>query len=428
MNRALQNDLEWLYSLESTGIKLGLSNVRSLLSKLGDPQDRFGTIHVAGSNGKGSVSAMGASILRSAGYRTGLYTSPHLVRFTERMTVNGKEMSEGRLGKYVSEMRELSEAGSFPRPLTFFEITTALAFLHFSESKVEEAMVEVGMGGRLDATNVIRPRCSVITPISVEHTAYLGDTLSKVAYEKASIIKDGVPVVCSPQTPEAMRIISWMADCKGSAVKFLGRDFQAECVDQDLEGVTVRLKSLNTEVKLGMLGRYQGQNAAVAAEMALEVGKKISLSKDSIIEGLSKARWPGRLDIVRRNPLIVLDVTHTPDGAKAVASELSVFPGSPRIMVIGMLRDKDARGVMAILSPLFDHVICTSSSSPRAFSPQEMLEATLPYHKNCLVVDGVGKAIDAAKGMAGKDGLLFVSGSLYTIGEAMQHLEVRHGP
>jgi dihydrofolate synthase/folylpolyglutamate synthase len=428
MSPAPRNDLEWLYSLESTGIKLGLSNVRSLLKKLGDPQDRFGTVHVAGSNGKGSVSAMGASILRSAGYRTGLYTSPHLVRFTERMTVDGKEMSEGRLAKYVSEMRGLSESGTFPRPLTFFEITTALAFLHFSESKVEEAMVEVGMGGRLDATNVIRPRCCVITPVSVEHTAYLGDTLSKIAYEKASIIKDGVPVVSSPQTPEARRVISWMADCKGSHVKFLGSDFQAECLCQDMEGVTVRLDSLGEEVRMGMLGRYQCQNAAVAAEMALEVGRRISISKNSIVEGLSKARWPGRLDVVRRDPLTVLDVTHTPDGAKAVASELSVFPGCPRVMVVGMLSDKDARGAMANLAPLFDHVVCTSSSSPRAFSPQEMLEASLRYNKNCRAVEGVGNAIDLAEGLAGKDGFLFVSGSLYTIGEAMQHLGARNGP
>jgi len=426
MSRPLQDDLEWLYSLESTGIKLGLSNVRLLLKRLGDPQDRFGTVHVAGSNGKGSVSAMGASILRSAGFRTGLYTSPHLVRFTERMTVNGREMSEARLAKYVSEMRELS--GSFPKPLTFFEITTALAFLHFSESKVEEAMVEVGMGGRLDATNVIRPRCSVITPVSVEHTAYLGDTLSKIAYEKASIIKDGVPVICSPQVPEAMRVISWMADCKGSGIKILGRDFQAECVGQDLEGPTVRLSSLGTEVKLGMLGRYQCQNAAVAAEMAMEVGKDIPVPRDSIIEGLSMARWPGRLDIVRRSPMTVLDVTHTPEGARAVASELNVFPGSPRIMVVGMLRDKDARGAMANLAPLFDRVVCTSSSSPRALSPGEMLEATLPFNRSSIMVDGVGKAIDVAEGMAGRDGFLFVSGSLYTIGEAMQHLGVQHGP
>jgi len=428
MSSAPLKDLEWLFSLESTGIKLGLSNTRLLLNRLGDPQNRFGIVHVAGSNGKGSVSAMGASVLRSAGFRTGLYTSPHLVRFTERMTVDGKEMSEGRLAKYVSEMRELATTGVFPRPLTFFEITTALAFLHFSDSGVEEAMVEVGMGGRLDATNVIHPRCCVITPISVEHTTYLGDTIGKIAYEKASIIKDGVPVICSPQTPEAMRVVSWMADCKGSIIRSLGRDFQAECVGQDLEGVTVRLDSLGREVKLGMLGHYQCQNAAVAAEMALEVGKNIDISGDSIVEGLSKARWPGRLDVVRRSPLTVLDVTHTPDGARAVASELEMFPGRPRVMVVGMLKDKDARGAMAHLAPLFDRVICTSSSSPRAFSPQEMLEAVLPFNPRCQAVHGVGKAMDLAEGMTGKDGFLFVSGSLYTIGEAMQHLEAAHGP
>jgi dihydrofolate synthase/folylpolyglutamate synthase len=423
-----QNDLAWLYSLESTGIKLGLSNVRMLLRELGDPQERFGKVHVAGSNGKGSVSCMGASILRSAGYRTGLYTSPHLVRFTERMTVNGKEMSEGRLAKYVSEMRELALSGKFPRPLTFFEITTTLAFLHFSDSRVEEAMVEVGMGGRLDATNVIRPRCSVITPVSVEHTAYLGDTLSKIAYEKASIIKDGVPVICSPQPPEAMRVISWMAECRGSRAKFLGRDFHADCSHGDMKGTTVRLDSLGTEVRLGMLGRYQCQNAAVAAEMALELSKDISISKDSIVEGLSKARWPGRLDVVRRSPLTVLDVTHTPDGAQAVASELNLFPGTPRVMVVGMLRDKDARGAMAHLAPLFDLVICTSSSSPRALTPEEMMQAVLPFNSLAQVVDGVDRAIEVGRGIAGRKGFLFVSGSLYTIGEALRSLEGRHGP
>ncbi|OPX59277.1 MAG: bifunctional folylpolyglutamate synthase/ dihydrofolate synthase [Methanomassiliicoccales archaeon PtaB.Bin215] len=428
MSQALREDLQWLYSLESTGIKLGLSNVRLLLKELGDPQERFGTIHVAGSNGKGSVSAMGASILRSAGYRTGLYTSPHLVRFTERMTVDGKEMSEACLAKHVTEMRELASSARVPRPLTFFEITTALAFLHFSESGVEEAVVEVGMGGRLDATNVIRPRCCVITPISVEHTAYLGDTLSKIAYEKASIIKDGVPVICSPQDPKAARVISWMAECRGSAARFLGRDFQYECVGQDLEGTTVRLDSLGAEVRLGMLGRYQCQNAAVAAEAALEVGKDISITRDSIVDGLFKARWPGRLDVVRRSPLTVLDVTHTPDGAKAVASELTIFPGNPRVMVVGMLRDKDARGAMAHLAPMFDQVICTSSTSPRALSPGEMLEAARPFNASSQAVEGVGRAIDAGRAIAGQGGLLFISGSLYTIGEAMQHLEVRHGP
>jgi len=428
MRSVLKEDLEWLYSLEATGIKLGLSNARLLLKKLGDPQDRFGSVHVAGSNGKGSVSAMGASVLRCAGYRTGLYTSPHLVRFTERMTVDEKEMSEVRLGKYVSEIRELAESDAFPRPPTFFEITTALAFLHFSESGVEEAMVEVGMGGRLDATNVIRPHCCVITPVSMEHSGYLGDTLSKIAYEKASVIKEGVPVISSPQIPEVMRVVSWMANCKGSDVKFLGKDFQAECVRWDMEGVSVRLNSLNAEVRLGMLGRYQCHNAAVAAEMALEIGKKMVISKDCIIEGLSRARWPGRLDVVRRSPLTVLDVTHTLDGARVVASELDVFPGNPRVLVVGMLQDKDARGAMAYLAPLFDQVVCTSSVSPRALSPAEMMEAVLPNNKNCRAVYGVGAAMDAAEELAGEGGLILVSGSLYTIGEAMQHLEERHGP
>lgn len=416
------SDLSWLYSQENSGIKLGLSSTRQLLRKLGDPQERFGALHVAGSNGKGSVSAFMASALRCAGHRTGLFTSPHLVRFTERMTVDGEEMSEAELERYVSEMRSLVESGGFPRQLTFFEITTAMAFLYFSDKGVEEAVVEVGMGGRLDATNVVRPRCCVITPVSLEHTGYLGDTLAKVAYEKASIIKEGVPVVCSPQPPEVMRTISWMAECRASPIKFLGRDFYSECLERSMEGVVVRLHSLDAEARLGLLGRYQCQNAAVAAQALLEVKGQVGVTRDDILEGLAQTRWPGRLDVVRRSPLTVLDVTHTPDGAKVVASDLDLFQGRPRVMVVGMLKDKDAKGTMAHLAPLFDHVVCTGPSTPRALSPDQMKEAATPFNINCTVVEGIERAIRTAEALAGKEGFVFICGSLYTIGEALKHL------
>ncbi|HOE52389.1 MAG TPA: folylpolyglutamate synthase/dihydrofolate synthase family protein [Methanomassiliicoccales archaeon] len=428
MSTTLEEDLQWLYSLENAGIKLGLSNVRALLRMLGNPQERFGVVHVAGSNGKGSVACMTASVLRAAGHRTGLYTSPHLVRFAERMTVDGQEMGEARLGRAVSEMRETVESGTFPRPLTFFEITTALAFLHFASSGVEEAVIEVGMGGRLDATNVVRPRCCAVTPISLEHTTVLGDTLPKIAYEKASVIKEGVPVISSLQPSSVARTISWMAKVRGAPLRAYGRDFAGECVARAMDGATVRLGSIDADVRLAMVGGYQCQNAAVAAEVALEVGRWTEVPRESIIEGLSRARWPGRLDVVRRSPLTVLDVTHTPDGARTVAAELDVFPGRPRVLVIGMLGDKDARGTMAQLAPLFDHVVCTNSASPRALSAQGMLAAAAPYARSCQAVEGVGAAIDVAEGIAGRDGFLMVSGSLYTIGEAMQHLEGRHGP
>ncbi|MCX6650988.1 MAG: bifunctional folylpolyglutamate synthase/dihydrofolate synthase [Methanomassiliicoccales archaeon] len=428
MNATLNEDLLWLYSLENAGLKLGLSNVRALLSRLGDPQDKFGTVHVAGSNGKGSVSALTASILRSGRYRTGLYTSPHLVRFTERITIDGVEMPEARLGKMISEVRELMDDGRFPRPLTFFEITTALSFLHFADQGVEEAVVEVGMGGRLDATNVLHPRCCVITPISLEHTAFLGDTVSKIAYEKASIIKEGVPVISSPQSPEALRMISHMARCHSSSLRAMGVDFQAECIGREMEGTTVRLPSLGTDVRLGLLGRYQCENAAVAAECALILGQHIELSKESILEGLAKVRWPGRLDVVLKGPLTILDVTHTPHGASVVAAELDILPGSPRILVVGMLRDKDVRGTMRILGPHFDQVICTSARTPRALSSEELLAACQGANPRCRTVEGVSNAVREARQLAGKKGMVMVSGSLYTVGEAMSYLEGRHGP
>ncbi|MCG7844084.1 MAG: bifunctional folylpolyglutamate synthase/dihydrofolate synthase, partial [Methanomassiliicoccales archaeon] len=363
MSEPLPDDLKWLYSLENMGIKLGLSNVRLLLGQLGDPQDKFGSVHVAGSNGKGSVCSMIGSILRSAGYRTGLYTSPHLVRFTERIKVDGRELPEARMLKMIGEVRQLMEEERFPRPLTFFEITTAMAFLYFAESGVEEAVVEVGMGGRLDATNVIRPRCCVLTPIGQEHTGFLGDTVAKIAYEKASIIKEGVPTVSSTQTPQAMQIIEWMARCRSAPLDVLGRDFQSECLRRDMDGTTVHLPWLGN-VRLGMLGAYQCQNAAVAAQCALALRREIEVANDSIVAGLEQAKWPGRLEVVGRSPLMVLDVTHTPAGARTIAGELDMFPYSPRVMVVGMLRDKDAKGAMAALAPHFDQVICTSAVTP----------------------------------------------------------------
>ena len=427
MGRTLEEDLDWLYSLESMGIKLGLSNVRALLGRLGDPQERFSSVHVAGSNGKGSVSAMLASVLRAAGHRTGLYTSPHLVRFSERMTVDGLQPSDAELGRAVSEMRELVEGMKLPRPLTFFEITTALAFLHFADRGADIAVVEVGMGGRLDATNVITPLCCAITPVGLEHTAFLGDTLGRIAYEKASVIKEGVPVVSSPQHPDALRMISWMAACRASPLSVSGRDFHSECLRRDLQGTTVRLSSLCSEVRVGMLGRYQCQNAGVAAECALRLSG-FEVAREAVEKGLAEARWPGRLDVVRQRPLTVLDVTHTPEGARAISTELDLFPGSPRVLVAGMLKDKDARGVMAELAPLFDRVICTSPRTPRALSPRGMLEAAVPFNSTATAVDGVPEAIRAAEDLAGPDGFIMVCGSLYTVGEAMQALEEGHGP
>jgi dihydrofolate synthase / folylpolyglutamate synthase len=325
-------------------------------------------------------------------------------------------------------VREMIDGGRFARPLTFFEITTALAFLHFHEQGVEEAVVEVGMGGRLDATNVVHPRCCLITPISLEHVGYLGDTVARIAYEKASIIKENVPVISSPQSPEALRIISWMAKCHSSSLRVMGIDFQGECQERDAEGTTVRLPSLGADVRLGLLGRYQCENAAVAAECGMALGKQIDLSQENIIAGLSQARWPGRLEVVSKHPLTVLDVTHTPHGASVVASEMDIFPGSPRILVVGMLRDKDAQGAMALLAPHFDQVLCTSARSPRALSSQEMLNACQGSNPNCRSVEGVAKAIAEGQRLAGRDGMVMISGSLYTVGEAISYLEGHHGP
>jgi dihydrofolate synthase/folylpolyglutamate synthase len=425
---SLREDLSWLYSRESMGIKLGLSNVRILLRRLGDPQDSFRSVHVAGTNGKGSVCAMIASVLRSAGYRTGLYTSPHLVRFSERMVVQGQEVPEPELARLLSEMRDMVDGGRFARPPTFFEVVTAMAFLHFARQRVEVAVVEVGMGGRLDATNVVHPLCCVITRIGKEHTSFLGDTLGKIAYEKASIIKEGVPTISSPQFPGTQRVISWMARCRSAPLRVLGKDFRFECLERNDDGTTVRLHSLGTELRLGLLGGYQCENAALAAECALELGRGMELPRESIVRGLSTARWPGRLEVVSRSPLLVMDVTHTPEGACTLARELDVFRERPRVLVIGMLRDKDAEGILTALAPHFDHLVCTSPDTPRALPIPSLMHICRTVHPHCSEIPGVREALKEGRRLAGKEGMLMVSGSLYTVGEAMKELEGGDGP
>jgi len=236
-----------------------------------------------------------------------------------------------------------------------------------------------------------------------------------------------VPVISSPQEPQAMKVISWMAKSRAAPLSVLGDHFLADCVKRDMNGVTVALSSLGMQVRVGLPGRYQCENVALAAECAMVLADTIEVSHESIIAGLSKVRWPGRLEIVRDSPLTVLDVTHTPDGARAVSSELDMFPGSPRVLVVGMLRDKDAKGAMTIMSPKFDHVICTSSHSDRALSPQEM-KAACAGHKSCRAIAGVDKAVKAAMRKAGPKGFVMICGSLYTVGEAMQFLEGGNGP
>ncbi len=371
---------------------------------------------------------MCASIFQEAGHRTGLYTSPHLVEFEERIQVDGVSISHVEMASLAEEMRSLVSSDAFPegRDLTFFEITTAMAFLHFARKKVEIAVLEVGMGGRLDATNVVRPDCTVITRIGLEHVDFLGDTLAKISYEKAGIIKEGITVITAQQSEDSLRVIDSVARDRGSPMLLVGRDVEFEVKEVDLGGVLVQLHSINREVKLPLLGSYQAENAALACECALEVQNRgLEVRESAITMGLSKVRWPGRMEIVSRHPTLIVDVSHNPDGAMAVARELKALKQAGLVLVLGVLKDKDLRGICKEFGPLADKAIATSPGTKRAFPAETVAKALYEFVDDVTIETTVAGAMDRALMLANPDDIVLVTGSLYTAGEAKQWLAQR---
>ena len=414
--------LTWLYGKETLGIKLGLDNIKRLLSHLGDPHHRFRSVHVAGTNGKGSVSAMLASVLHQAGHVTGLFTSPHLIDFRERIKVDGELISDRELGRLIEEVREFAERPGPPEErLTFFELTTAMAFAHFADMGVEEAVVEVGLGGRLDATNVISPQVSVITSIGLEHTAYLGDTIAAIAEEKAGIIKPNVPVVTIDQDEAALDVFRRIASRNASTLKVVGRDVTYEGLSSTLEGNEVFLDELDFTVQVPLLGRYQAANCALAGGALVEMMRRGTyVPEEAIIEGMAKVRWPGRMDIISRDPLLMFDVTHTTEGAEAVAGEVGRLLGRDIVLVMGVLSDKDLGGIVAHFGPLARIAIATSPNTTRAYPEETVAEALRPHVGHVEQVHGIPHALDRALEIASSSDNILVTGSLFTVAEAFR--------
>ncbi len=423
-----QETLDWLFSLENMGIKLGLGRVRELLFDLGEPQNRFRLVHVAGTNGKGSVSAMTASILQASGLRTGLYTSPHLVDFRERIIVDGVMIAEGEVVDLAREIRDVCGRSSDEesRPLTFFEVTTAMAFLYFARNGVEVAVIEVGMGGRLDATNVIAPDVCLITRISKEHVHYLGDTISKIAFEKAGIIKPGAAVITAEDNPAAIKVLDSVARDKGVYLSRSGIDFEYQMMGSDLSGVAVHLSSIGRTVQLPLLGEYQASNAAMACEAALELRKRgLRITEESIVEGLSRVVWPGRLEVLQKNPLVIFDVSHTPEGARVAVEELLKIRQGHTTVILGVLDDKDLEGIAKEFAKVSDSVIATMPKTKRAFPSQQVGEMMRRFRIDVSVNDDVGESLRLALTRSGKGDTVVVGGSLYTVGEAKRWWDCR---
>jgi len=414
-----QQSLDYLYRLEKFGMIFGLTKVEGILEAIGNPHREIEAIHVGGTNGKGSAAAMMASILQKEGYRTGLYTSPHLIRFTERIKINGKEMEQEEVAELVGWMKErIDEAGVTP-PFTFFDFTTAMAFLYFKQKMVDLAVLEVGLGGRLDSTNVIDPILSVITNIAKDHEEQLGRSLLKIAGEKAGIIKKGRPLITAATQPQVLRLFSKICREKGSACYRVGRDFlYVQNGEQNFDYQGLHRKLWNISLNLG--GPHQIVNATTALG-AMEVLDDLgySVSNDAMIEALKEVEWPGRLEIVCSSPRVVLDGAHNPAGVLALKESMEKeFQYRHLNLILGVMKDKDIKSILHLLAPLAHHLILTRPHTDRAAPPAHLLKALGKDGKKAEIVEGLENAIEQGLSLTRDDDLLCVTGSLYTVGEA----------
>lgn len=392
--------MAFLDGLEAKGIMLGLGRIEKFLAFIGNPEKRFMSVHVAGTNGKGSTCAMVERVLREAGFKTGFYSSPHLVHFNERIKVNGNSIGDARLAGLVAETRRMAEKSGIE--LSYFEFVTAMAFRHFAASKVEVAVVEAGMGGRLDATNVLVPLVSVVTNIELEHEAYLGNSLGKIAAEKAGIIKKGVPVVTGERRESVLRVV------------------RERCRGQNARLVVAKRPYAG---KIGLLGAFQEWNAALAFEVALQLQKQGVVIKDGAVKkGIAKAEWPGRFQIVRRRPVVVLDCAHNPACCAALAEAFAkIFPGKKALLVFGVSSDKQVNGMAVSLAGVSKKVFATNAKL-RAM-PFEIIEKAFSgLGVELKRVAGVSNALKKALSEAGKGDIVLVSGSCFVVGEAMAAL------
>jgi dihydrofolate synthase/folylpolyglutamate synthase len=408
----------YLFRLQKHGIKLGLATMTTLMVRLGMPQTRYRTLHIAGTNGKGSTAAMAAAMLQAAGYRVGLYTSPHLVEFRERIRVNGEMIAELQVARLTEQLQALCQPDLSP---TFFEYTTAMAFQHFADLGVDVAVLEVGLGGRFDATNVVTPMACAVTTISLDHQEYLGKTRSSIAFEKAGIIKPGVPVVVGRLEDDAWRTIERVARERQAPVFRLNEDFctEGETPQQfSYRGPGMRYDGLTCA--LG--GRHQLDNAACAlALLGAAAPQGMTVTVEAVRAGLRGVNWAGRLEVVDHRPTILVDGAHNPAAAMAVADYLTrsnrSHPSRPVVLVLGMMRDKDHRGFVEPLRGLVDEVVLTQADLPRSATAQELQASLEGLLSHPHVVSSLSDAMALARQLATPEGLVCVTGSLMLVGE-----------
>jgi dihydrofolate synthase/folylpolyglutamate synthase len=420
---AYNKALDYLYSFVDYSLKhaselaraeFNLNRMFALMDALGNPQNAYPVIHVAGTKGKGSVSALCASGLQAAGYKVGLYTSPHLLDYCERIQVNGEPISHASMVELVEQIKPAVAKIS---KLTTFEITTALGFLAFAKQGCNAAVIEVGLGGRLDATNVVTPKVSVITSLSYDHMAVLGDTLAKIAGEKAGIIKPGVPVVSSPQKDEALDVIFRAAKEKGASLTLVGRDVKFEPLSSSLDGQSFRIQ--NSEFRIPLLGVPQLENAAVAYAALKASG--IPISDDAIQKGFSQVKWRARFEIARRDPPVIFDSAHNQDSFAKLRQTLEeYFPARQVYLIFGASEDKNIPGMFVEMKPKIKRLIVTRADHPRALEVEKILRLAEQAGVEAEAVCPVEAALRRALELSENDGSIVLSaGSMFVTAEVM---------
>jgi dihydrofolate synthase/folylpolyglutamate synthase len=407
--------LAFLAGLAPSGVRLGLDRIHTALRALGNPEGNYPALHVAGTNGKGSTCAFAASCLAEAGYKVGFYSSPHLIRVNERIRINGVEIDDASLGLRILEVLErYPDALDEPAPLTYFELGTVVALWHFARERVDVAVLETGLGGRLDATTAARPSVTAITPISFDHIDYLGNTLAAIAAEKAGIFKAQVPAIVARQAPEALEVLERLAREAGAPLWLEGRDFS-------FEGGVYKGKSASVpRLKLGLEGAHQQQNAAVALACLERLGERgLPVPPDAIRRGLAATRWPGRFERVAGPPEVILDGAHNPAGVEALLAALDATEKGKRLhLVFGVLADKDHRPMIRALFPRCASVHLTPVDNPRTLEPERYLEearALCPEsHMYASAEEALAGALRNARDASDR---VVCTGSLFLIGQ-----------
>ncbi len=417
--------IQYLYGLQKYGIKFGLSKTSNILEAFGNPHLGRKYIHIGGTNGKGSVAAMVESMLLKAGLNVGFYSSPHLVRFTERFRVNGAQVAPEKIAGIVEDLIGVIDPDHLP---TFFEATTAMALLLFAREGVDISIMEVGMGGRLDATNIITPLVSVITNISLEHQDFLGPRLADIAREKAGIIKNGVDLVTGAKQPPVVKVFESMCRKKEASFLRVGRDFRYRAHASHFNYYGLKRSFKNIE--LSLKGKFQHRNATLAlAVMELLEEKGFRFTTQDLLDGLKGTNWPGRMQVIAKNPIIVLDGGHNPAAIKKLSESVrDCFTYKRLILVLGVMEDKDIKGIAEGIVPMADYVIYTRPGYYRSARPEKLMSAAAVFKKEGEIQSSIPSALDKAGKIADPEDMILICGSLFTVGEALPCLDAETYP